>query len=387
MALQVTTAGTGVVRDAHYVTPTGASAAVRTLLLEPQRTNLTPYSDDAANAAWTKTDITVTSDAVVSPISGVLGDLLTEGVAGTAAIAPAGITVSSGAVHAYSHWVKAGAVGSWVRLSIADTAAPTTNFVRGWFNVTTGVVGSVALGGTGTSGAVYIESFGNGWYRCTVVGALTGITAYRQFMSSASADASMTRVNSATYYVTGAQMEAGAVPSSYIPTVATTITRNADSLYWALASLVPREMTVYVRGVFLGTGTNDRVFHIGGAAAGTDPRWTAYRGTVGFQVTWDNGSATSDTVQTVVAPTLFDVVEIRSTLSSAGLSGLGASINGAAEVLGTVGTAQALTASFADTRFYLNSAGTTNIGLLATTNLAIALGTKTRAEMRAIAGV
>jgi hypothetical protein len=63
---------------------------------------------------------------------------------------------------------------------------------------------------------------------------LTGIidnstTAGRIQINSASADGSATRVTGAKVFIWGAQLEAAAFPTSYIPTVAASVTRNADA--------------------------------------------------------------------------------------------------------------------------------------------------------------
>jgi hypothetical protein len=48
------------------------------------------------------------------------------------------------------------------------------------------------------------------------------------FVNTASADNSSTRVSGGTYFAWGAQLETGAFATSYIPTVASTVTRSAD---------------------------------------------------------------------------------------------------------------------------------------------------------------
>jgi hypothetical protein len=75
--LQIQTAGTGVVRDAHYVTPTGASTPVRTLLLEPQRTNLCIRSEEFDT--WTSVggNTAVTANSAIAPDGTATADTLT----------------------------------------------------------------------------------------------------------------------------------------------------------------------------------------------------------------------------------------------------------------------------------------------------------------------
>jgi len=203
-------------------------------LAEGQRQNLCKWSEVFDNASWTKTDTTPTANNIASPDGRTTAELMTEGVAGTA-LASQGITITSNASIAWSVFLKKG--NNNIHRITAYETATAANAITGWFNLNTGVVGSVANGGTGTLAAVSIEAFANGWYRCTLTGKVNNAaTAITIAMSSASADASTTRVNNATYYAWGAQVEDNvALPSSYIPTTTAAVTRNADVLTYVLA--------------------------------------------------------------------------------------------------------------------------------------------------------
>ena len=205
-----------------------ASAALLGLSSEGARTNLCTYSQDPNNAAWTKTDTVITNDSIAAPDGTTTADLATEGTAGTALTTSTAMTITANATVAKSVFFKAG-TATWIRVYLAEAAA-TTNRVSGWFNVSTGAVGSAVNGGTATGGRVEIEALASGWYRCTVVGAVkNGATSVNLNWSSASADASTTRVNNATYYPWGAQVENSApYQSSYIPTTTASVTRAAD---------------------------------------------------------------------------------------------------------------------------------------------------------------
>jgi hypothetical protein len=376
MALQIQTAPTGVVRDAHYVIPTGASEPVRTLLTEPQRTNLCIRSQEFN--LWNNNGVTVTADNAIAPDGTATADTL----AATTAVTNyrlLTVTFTGDGEKCASVFLKQGtAASSAVELfESSPTPASRHQVLVTW---TAGVPTLSTIAGAGTRYPP--QAMGNGWWR--IMFSATGILAASTNRIHVYPDRTTT---TGTVLAWGAQAENAIVPSSYTPTEAAAVVRNADSLYWEIASLVPQELTAYVRGVFLGTEVNNRVFHIGGDAASVNPRWTVFRGSVGFASTWDNGTDTSNTVQTTPAPALFDVVEWRATLSSAGLTGLGVSINSATEVLGTTGTARALGAAFVAARFYLNSAGTSNYGLLAATNIGIFRGTRDRAYCRANTGV
>jgi hypothetical protein len=85
------------------------------------------------------------------------------------------------------------------------------------FNLTTGAATNI---GTGVGSAV---SVGNGWYRCSVVVTTTGIRFYIPSSSSTFAGNGTSGI-----YLWGAQLEAGSFATSYIPTVASQVTRSAD---------------------------------------------------------------------------------------------------------------------------------------------------------------
>lgn len=205
-----------------------ALGAVLGLLVEGARTNLWLRSEEFDNASWTKTDNTVTANSIAAPDGATTADLLTEGVAGTALVSQ-GATISANATATVSTRIKAGTV-TWVRLAIQETAA-TTNRVSGWFNLSTGAVGSVANGGTASGAVARIRTLPGGYYLISLTGAVNNsATAVTGVLSSASADASDTRVNGATYYLWGAQFEQATFPSSYIPTTTATASRAADTI-------------------------------------------------------------------------------------------------------------------------------------------------------------
>jgi hypothetical protein len=105
-----------------------------------------------------------------------------------------------------------------------------TNQIRGWWNLATGAAGTPANVGAATGATESIQDVGNGWYRCVLSGSVNGgVTAYAINGFCATADGSITRVNNSTRYMWGIQFELGAFSTSYIPTVASQVTRSADA--------------------------------------------------------------------------------------------------------------------------------------------------------------
>lgn len=184
------------------------SLAAKGLLIEEQRTNLLTYSEQFDNAAWTKAAVTVTANAVAAPDGTTTADSITASSANGGAYQ--GVSVTAGAVYTWSVYAKAG-TGASFRIK-AQATATVAQFV---FNLTAVTATLTAGAGTAT-----ITSVGDGWYRCTVTAtaALTG-TGYHEIDITNSGE---------TLYLWGAQFEAGAFATSYIPTVASQVTRAAD---------------------------------------------------------------------------------------------------------------------------------------------------------------
>lgn len=218
----IKTAATDVPRFDHNPT-TGESLG---LLVEEQRTNFLLQSDsyDSGNASLN--NVTVTVNAVTAPD----GTLTADSITGSSSVsntkyAYIGYSTTTIGTYTTSVFLKAG-TQSLVLLRINDNGG--TNDARQLFNLANGTKsGSAVNGGTATGASSDIVSFGNGWYRCSVtcnfVSALTSIQAASVFF-----DGYTTSTSTNTFYVWGAQLEAGAFPTSYIPTTTAAVTRSAD---------------------------------------------------------------------------------------------------------------------------------------------------------------
>ena len=213
----------------------------RGLLVEPAGTNLLTYSAQFDDASWTKTDITITPDNTTSPDGTVNADLMTQGTAGTGIIQK-NYTVSSGATATESIYVKSIDV-PWLRLRLLNGA----NVTDAWFDIQNGVVGSTAVTGTAVNNGLSIQALPNGWYRCSITGSIPSVTTYAFQILFVTANSGATRVANGQCYLYGAQAETGSVATSYIPTVASTQTRTADSVTLTGASSLigQQEGTIY----------------------------------------------------------------------------------------------------------------------------------------------
>lgn len=379
MALQIATAGTGVARDAHYVAPSGTAIPVRTLLLEPQATNLFQRSEEISDAYWTKSASTVTSDATAAPDGATTADKLVETATAAVHFFQRAVSFTSGTTYTMSFFVKA---AERTTCALQLPSGPFSANGLAIFDLSAGTVTSVTAGFTAR-----IVAFSNGWYRCIITATAT-VTAAGN-VSIRIQSGSYTGDGTSGIFVWGAQMETGPVATSYIKTVGSTVTRNADSLYWGLASLDPcREMTVYTRGVAMHgfTADGNRVFHVGDTLATGARFFCETRSAGNYRLTHNNG-VTGVNSDGPTGPVPRDMVEIRGVLAANGAVTLGQTLNGGSESVGTTSAGNALTTAWAAQRFYLNSASDGGQLGMAYTHAAIALGQKTRGEMRAIAGV
>jgi hypothetical protein len=210
-----------------------STLAAQGLLIEEARTNSLLRSAEFDNASWTKTRATVTANTATAPDGTTSADSLVED--GTAAnthdLRQGGVVNSATTNWALSFFLKA-VNRTWALIELQNATA-TGNRARAWFNLQTGVVGTGNAAGSGITYVSHsIQNVGNGWYRCVVVGTVdVSVTSIQAWVEGTIADntANYDGVNGQTsIYVWGAQLEAGAFSTSYIPTTTTALTRSAD---------------------------------------------------------------------------------------------------------------------------------------------------------------
>jgi hypothetical protein len=212
------TAAAGQARFEHNPT-TGESLG---LLVEEQRTNLCLQSETFDNASWTKSASSVTANTIVAPDGSLTGDNLIEDTTNAVHFAHQSLAFTSGTTYTFSVYVKS---AGRTKMTLGfQTTLLTSNFAS--FDLSAGTIT-----GQGSNATPRITAVGNGWYRVSnTVTPTASVTAQAQIvLRDAADDSTYTGDGYSGIFIWGAQLEAGAFATSYIPTTSASATRSADA--------------------------------------------------------------------------------------------------------------------------------------------------------------
>lgn len=223
----ITTAAVNVARFDYDPT----TLAARGLLVEEQRTNNFTYSQLFSNAAWLKDRSSVALSGT-APDGTVSAFLLAED---TTAANDHYIKYAASAFSANT-WTLSVFAKKSTRSAIAlRMLAASNNYVTVVFNLDTGLETKRQSAGDFSSISTTSTAFGNGWYRLTLTATVT-VSFDASFLISNSTDPTIGSFGQIAYngdgasgvLIWGSQMENGSFSTSYIPTLASTVTRSAD---------------------------------------------------------------------------------------------------------------------------------------------------------------
>jgi hypothetical protein len=206
------------------------------ILLEPQRTNLTTYSEQFDDASWNKINSSVTANADISPDGYTNADRIYDNATSGQHRVGKNISVVSATTYTFSVFAKKGSLRYCYLFTVAGGASD-----RYYFDLQDGV--SITAGGK-------IEDYGSGWYRISaqVTAAATGNELFAFNLTNSSSSPTYSGTGTGYHMIYGYQVEAGDYATSYIPTTTASVTRNADvCVKTGISSLIGQtEGTIYL---------------------------------------------------------------------------------------------------------------------------------------------
>jgi hypothetical protein len=270
----VTSVGNNTPRFDHDPT----TLALRGLLIEGQTANAVTYSD-CRTTGWSGLNATGTNDSATAPDNTTTATLWTGGSGGGNRAYSQTFSVTSGNTYTASVYVKKPTSNAaryakiYIRNSVEGVIGWPSN---GVLDLDTGVIS-----GTGYT----VTPYSNGWYRIVSVGTITSTTNARVFIAITDSSGTETPTPTVTTALLwwGAQVESGSGASSYIPTGASTATRDPDNCVmtgtdfssWFNASegtlLLHAERAITSgsgRGIAINDNTNGEAIEIGSTSAG-----------------------------------------------------------------------------------------------------------------------
>lgn len=221
------------------------------LLIEGAKTNLCLQSQDFGTT-WAVNSCSVSANAIASPDGTTTADKLVEAAATARHYFSQSITKAASSIqYAVSAFFKS-AERTFGCIRVSD--GPQAGDARVNINLSTGTLSSTVISGSGFSGAsAIVTAHSSGWYRVTLVFTSSTDTTLRvEFGADTDNDpAAFSYAGDGTsgLYIWGAQVEAGAFPSSYIPTTTGSVARTAESCIRTLgAEFSATAGTVVVKG-------------------------------------------------------------------------------------------------------------------------------------------
>jgi hypothetical protein len=209
------------------------------ILVEPQRTNLVLRSREFDNSIWTKDDVTVTANSIISPDGTQNADSIIENSStGYHFIQQTFSSINQ----TYTYSIFAKNISGTRKLVIREGV---NTGAYGAFDLVNGVV-------SGSDATCSIENFDNGWYICRITfSGLSGTSSIQLSISNSNSFSSYSGNGTSGFYLFGAQIEAGWNATSYIPTTTATVTRNADVI-----TLMPTTGITEIKETFENGTTN-----------------------------------------------------------------------------------------------------------------------------------
>ena len=201
------------------------------LLIEESRTNNLLYGSDLTQATWTKNSATVAANAATGPDNTTsASSYIPDNGATVECLLASAIIITANKDFTISGFFKK--IGN--AAGVALYTSQSNNGFRIGLDFSTGLISYAQPIGTGTLRNYGVQAYPNGWYRIWASGRLGvgGVNGQFRFILADANGANIAGNGTDGMYFYGGQFENSTVDisfvTSYIPTVASTVTRNAD---------------------------------------------------------------------------------------------------------------------------------------------------------------
>ena len=195
----------GTISGATYVNGVGAPVAQSAVMDWNKGSNILDNSENFS--AWnTNAGNTITSDSIAAPDGSTTADTISSPVSSQINQHQVVSPVTSGADYVFSVWLKKKTT-SEIQIYLFSASGGSGFIGRASINFDSGNI--TDIDGTGAT----IEEYPNGWFRCAVYGTTDSTTLSHGIYTDAA--------GAADVYAWGAQGNAGATLTPYVPTIAT----------------------------------------------------------------------------------------------------------------------------------------------------------------------
>ena len=208
--------------------------------------NLFNYSQDFANAGWSKSNVTVTANTTTAP-DGTTTASTAQNTQASSYIFQSNLALSA-TTYTQSVYAKKNN-NDWFAIYTSDQGS---NYSIAWFNLNTGVKGTASAVGNFSATSSTMTSVGNGWYRCSLTFTKPSTVATDSASIVPSGDNTFTRVIGQNVYMWGAQFQTGAL-TDYQLISTTTSNRFVSQFKYNLKDA--RDLDAAFRLAFNGTWT------------------------------------------------------------------------------------------------------------------------------------
>lgn len=198
------------------------------LLIEERRENLATYSEQFNDGSWVKLNsVGISANVTTSPDGTTSADKFVENTNTSHKVLAKSFTLTASTTYTFSLFVKSAERSNiMIHLRKSDYS---TRF-GGFFNLATKTFTGETSGGGVLASSSIIE-YPNNWFRLTITGDIGANTAAvtTLYLCDTNNNIGYAADGTSGLFVWGAQLEEGPFPTSYIPTVASPVTRSADN--------------------------------------------------------------------------------------------------------------------------------------------------------------